>query len=219
VKYWHRQQLQWRSRGKLVLTYDDGPGPLLTSALVELLDRYHAKASFYLVGFRALRAPQSCDLLMERGHDLGCHTHMHRKPWLIPPWETARDAAQGYRSMSRWLKLNAAFRPPFGKLTTWSWLVAKRRGGAVSWWTMDGCDTHPTLPDPDMVAQRILDDGGAVVLLHSHDRGADRQDYVLALTERLLQGAHDRDMKTCTMSELLGDSTNSSQREVHGGET
>ena len=219
VKYWHRQQLQWRSRGKLVLTYDDGPGPLLTPALVELLDRYDAKASFYLVGFRALRSPQSCDLLMERGHDLGCHTHMHRKPWLVPPWETASDAAEGYRRMAKWLRPNAAFRPPFGKLTTWSWLVARHHGAKVSWWTVDGGDTHSVLPDPRTIAQQVADDGGAVVLLHSHDRGEDRQRFVLAATEQLLQTARDHQMRICTMSELLGDPTNPSQREVQGGST
>lgn len=219
VKHWHRQQLHWRTRGKLVLTYDDGPGPLLTSALVELLDRYDAKASFYLVGFRALRSPQSCDLLMERGHDLGCHTHMHRKPWLVAPWDTARDAAQGYRSMAGWLKTNAAFRPPFGKLTTWSWLVAKRRGARISWWTVDGGDTHAVLPDPDTVAQQIIDDGGGVVLLHSHDRGDDRHRYVLALSERLLQTARDQDLKVCTMEQLLESTSSPSQREVHAGHT
>ena len=63
------------------------------------------------------------------------------------------------------------------------------------------------------------DDGGAVVLLHSHDRGEDRHRFVLAATEQLLQTARDYQMRICTMSELLGDSTIPSQREVHGGTT
>ncbi|MCI0364761.1 MAG: oligosaccharide flippase family protein [Phycisphaerales bacterium] len=193
-----------RCSGKLLLTYDDGPDPLLTPRLLELLRRYDAKATFFMVGFRALRSPQICDLLVREGHDLGCHTHMHRKPWRVWPWRVASDVEIGYRNMDKWLRPNASFRPPFGKLTTWSWLVAKRRGAAVSFWTHDGCDTHPVLPDAGQVAQGIVNsqEDGAVVLLHNHDRGSERERYVIDLTEQLLLAARKHGLKVCTVSEL-----------------
>jgi hypothetical protein len=109
--------------------------------------------------------------------------------------------------MSRWLKPGASFRPPFGKLTTWSWLVAKRRAAPLCWWTCDGCDTAPNLPQPDSVVQRIVEDGGGVVLMHSHDRGADRQEYVLQLTDELLRTARKHNFEICTMSQILGSAT------------
>lgn len=199
--------------GKLALTYDDGPDPLLTPKLVELLRRYNAKATFFLVGFRALRSPAMCDLLIREGHQLGCHSHMHKRPWKVWPWQTAQDAIAGYRSMSNWIASSAPFRPPFGKLTTWSWLAAARRNAPLSFWTHDGCDTHPTLPNPAQVAQRIIGserdnsahhmEKGAVVLLHSHDRGKDREQYVLDVTEQLLIAAKEHRLKVCTMADLL----------------
>lgn len=195
--------LRVKCKGKLALTYDDGPGPKLTQALADLLKRYDAKATFFLVGFRALRAPQVCDLLAGSGHQIGCHTHMHKKPWRVLPWTTGRDVNDGYEKMGAWLARDAAFRPPFGKLTLFSWLAAKRRGAAVCWWTHDGCDTHASLPDPALVAQHIMNADGAVVLLHSHDRGEDRHRYVLALSEQLLNAAREKGLEVCTMSRVL----------------
>jgi peptidoglycan/xylan/chitin deacetylase (PgdA/CDA1 family) len=174
----------------------------LTPALVELLHRFGAKATFFLVGFRSLRFPAMCDLIQRDGHQLGCHTSMHRRPWRVMPWQTASDVTQGYRQMANWLRPRASFRPPFGKLTTWSWLAARRHQAPLSFWTHDGCDTHESLPDPAKVAKQAVDAGGAVVLMHSHDRGSDRQRYVLSLTEHLLLAARQRGLKVCTMQEL-----------------
>lgn len=203
VKHFQLRELRARCRGRLALTYDDGPGPQLTPPLLELLKRYQAKATFFLVGFRAQRAPAMCDLIAQAGHELGCHTHWHKKPWKIFPWETARDLDEGYRTMTSWLKPNASFRPPFGKLTTWSWLAARKRRAPLSWWTCDGADTHSALPDPASVARRIVESDGGVVLLHSHDRGDDRHQYVLKVTEKLLAAAQERGLEVCTMSQLL----------------
>ena len=203
IKQAQLADLRHRTRNKLAITYDDGPGTLMTPRLVGLLKEHGAKATFFLVGFRAQRYPEMCDLLSKAGHELGCHTHMHRKPWRVAPWTTAIDVIDGYRSMSSWLSDNASFRPPFGKLTTWSWIAAKWRGASLCWWTCDGCDTASTLPDPEGVVQKLVERGGGVVLLHSHDRGEDRERYVLQITEALLCAAKRHGFEICTMSELF----------------
>lgn len=202
IKRWQQQKLRALCRGKMVLTYDDGPDPLLTPALVELLHRHNAKASFFLLGFRAERSPAVCDLLQHAGHELGTHTKWHRNSWRISPWRAVQDVNDGYQSVSRWVSSNAPFRPPFGKLTTWTWLAASARLAPLRWWTCDGCDTHSVLPEPKHVAQMIAASGGAVVLMHCHDRGADRQRYVLSLTEHLLIAAADHGLEICTMEQL-----------------
>jgi peptidoglycan/xylan/chitin deacetylase (PgdA/CDA1 family) len=210
--------LRSRCKGKLALTYDDGPGPLLTPSLIELLARYNAKATFFLVGFRALRFPDVCDRLVQTGHELGCHTHWHRKPWRTLPWLVGGDVTEGYRSMKKWIRADAPFRPPFGKLTTWSWLAVRSRGALLSWWTFDGQDTHPQLPDPTQVAQEAVATGGAVVLLHSHDRGEDRRQYVLELTEQLLIAARRKGLEVCTMSRVMEPGLNAQENAAYGSQ-
>ncbi len=205
IKRRMKRELQRRSRGRLALTYDDGPGPHLAKPLLELLAGHHARATFFLVGFRAERHPDSVDQIANEPsrHELGNHTHWHRHSWRTLPWLAVRDLHQGYQTMSRWMPGHASFRPPFGKLTTWTYLAARARQAPLCFWTHDGGDTWPTLPDPKTIADQVARDGGGVVLLHSHDRGEDRERYVLEVTECLLQTARQHNWRVCTMSEIL----------------
>lgn len=213
-----RRELIRNSRGMLALTYDDGPGPKLAEGLLKILAEHDARATFFLVGFRAERFPETAQAIAAAGHEIGNHSHWHRHAWrtLAMPWIAVRDACHGYQTMSRWMPGLPGtpfgkhrewgplmFRPPFGELTTWIALAARQRGWPLAFWTCDGADTWDTLPDPDTVVRQIADAGGGVVLLHSHDRGEERQRYVLAVTERLLQTARERSMRVCTMSEIL----------------
>ena len=203
IKRRMRHELALKSRGRLALTYDDGPGPLLAPPLLRLLTERGAKASFFLLGFRAERFPETADAIRAAEHELGNHTHWHRHAWRTWPWLAVRDVHQGYGTMSRWMAGSAPFRPPFGKLITWTYFTARRRGAPLSFWTHDGGDTWPELPDPKTIAQSVERDGGGVVLLHSHDRGEDRQRFVLAVTDCLLETARQRGWHVCTMTEIL----------------
>jgi len=208
VKNRLRHRLRHDARGRLALTYDDGPGPKLAEPLLKLLHEHNAKASFFFVGFRAQRFPETADAIAAAGHEIGNHSQWHRHAWrtLTTPWLAVRDLHQGRLTTSRWaaaLRTPSLYRPPFGKLTLWTFLAARGRGDRLCFWTADGADTAATLPDPDAIAQRIVASGGGVVLLHSHDRGEQRQRYVLAVTEGLLRLASERGLQVCTMSQVL----------------
>jgi len=217
IKRVQKSDLASRCKGKLAVTYDDGPDPKLTPELVELLEHHGAKASFFLLGFRAERSPSMSDLLKDSGQLLGCHTNMHRNAWRVWPWQAMKDVNDGYRRMTRWMPNDASFRPPFGKLTGWTWLVTIKRRAQISWWTCDGGDTRETLPDPSSVVRQVADAGGGVVLMHSHDRGQDRHDYVLKLTDLLLTEAKRQGWQVCTMAELLGASSSVGSSSVSKG--
>ena len=65
------------AHGRLALTYDDGPNPAYTPALLELLDRHDAKATFFLIGKWAAREPGLVRELVAAGHAIGNHTQSH----------------------------------------------------------------------------------------------------------------------------------------------
>jgi peptidoglycan/xylan/chitin deacetylase (PgdA/CDA1 family) len=205
-------RLRQRCRGRLVLSYDDGPAPSATGKLLDLLDRYGVKASFYLVGFRAESAPELCDRLVASGHDLGTHTYGHVNVWKCSPWRAVKELHAGCDRLARWVKPDGYFRPPFGKLTTWTWLAARRRGVPLSWWTIDSGDSRLQPPDPQLTAQRVVEARGGVVLMHCHDRGRAYEDHMLDLTERLLDAARRHHLDVCTYAELF-----SSGEERQGG--
>src|SRR5271163_5191499 len=62
---------------KLALTFDDGPNPAITPKLLDLLDRHHARATFFLIGRYVRECPDLVKETIARGHVLGNHTETH----------------------------------------------------------------------------------------------------------------------------------------------
>jgi peptidoglycan-N-acetylglucosamine deacetylase len=125
------------SARKLALTFDDGPNPAITPKLLELLDRYHAKATFFVIGRYVRECP---DLLQEtaaRGHLIGNHTELHPNlMWLNPmkvrvELRLCHDAVRGaIGSPPKW------FRPPFGMRNPWVVPAARELGYRTVMWTL-----------------------------------------------------------------------------------
>jgi len=206
IRHRHIARLKQLSRGRMALTYDDGPGERLVPRLLELLDRYDARATFFLLGQNAEKAPSICDRIRDAGHEMGCHSQRHLRFWRRLPWMAVKDMNNGYRTLSRWIDRDALFRPPYGKLTLWTWLAIRRRRAHVAWWTLYSGDVQSLPRHAQSVPSRLVRDGGGVVLLHCDDRDEVHADYVLNLTEQLLVTAREHNLQTCTVSELLGES-------------
>ena len=196
-----RTQQRLRKERKLVLTYDDGPGPSLTPRLLELLASHHCHATFFILGRNAATAPDLVSRIAAEGHELGCHTHEHLNAWKSAPWRAAADIGHGYSTLAPWIPPDAPFRPPYGKLTLPTWITLCRRKAPIVWWTLDSGDTHESIPDPSQVAERLAQDGGGIVLLHDFDRGQERMDFVFRTTELLLQVAEREGMRGCSLCE------------------
>ena len=201
IRRWQFAMMRRRFRGKLALTYDDGPDTELTPALIDLLADHDAGATFYLVGFRVDRHPEVCDRLLEAGHELGCHTYWHVNLWKQWPGKGVADIEQAYRAMSRWIPSDAPFRPPWGKLTTWAHLTLVRRARRPVWWTYAVGDTFSPLPDVESVCRRVIRDRGGVLLIHSFHENPEARAFVLTLTRRLLETAREHGLEVCTMRE------------------
>jgi peptidoglycan-N-acetylglucosamine deacetylase len=191
--------------GVLALTYDDGPGPRLTPRLLDLLAERDARATFYVLGERALAAPEVVDRLVAEGHELACHGYAHVDGVRASRDEVKRDIERGYAALGRWLAEDAAFRPPYGKLTPRTWRMLHRRGARLGWWTVDSRDSLLEPPDLDAAVRRVDAAGGGVVLLHDFDRGPgdrDREDFTLEVTAALLDVAQSRGWRVSTQGAL-----------------
>jgi peptidoglycan/xylan/chitin deacetylase (PgdA/CDA1 family) len=103
------------SSRRAALTFDDGPDPLHTPKVLDLLRRFEARGTFFLVGERAMRAPGLVREIVAEGHELGNHTWSHRNLWFCGPRRTVQEIERGHdlltevaREAPRW------FRPPWG---------------------------------------------------------------------------------------------------------
>lgn len=146
------------------LTFDDGPDPRFTPALLELLDAHSAKATFFVVGERAARYPELVRHIRERGHAIGNHSWSHRSVHdmssdeLVAEIRRTEAAVEG--NGGRW------FRPPYGQLSPGAWRTARSLGYEVVGWSLMSGDWRPV--EPETLAATLLEEirPGAIVLLH-----------------------------------------------------
>lgn len=207
IRYIGVGRLRRQSRGKLVLTYDDGPAPVPTPQILEMLDRHRAKATFFVLGNQVAKHPELCDRMFQAGHDIGSHSYSHTNGWKDPV-RSAPDIARGIEAVSRWQRVRAIYRQPFGKSTLWTLLAARRLQADPVWWTVDSGDSWVQSPSADPVVARLEQDQGGVVLMHDYprDETTDGGAFTVELTGKLLELAGKRGWQVCTISELLYDS-------------
>lgn len=200
-------ELSQRCRGRLVLTFDDGPGPQITPRLLALLARHQAKATFFLTGFRAERCPDLWQRLIAEGHDVGTHAFWHRDAWRFP-LRSVLDVVAGCRQISGTPGGSRLYRPPNGHMTAWTQAASALQGFRPAFWTIDSGDyLDPPRPIEQVVAE-FRRDGGGVILLHDLETGTPvegrRHAHLLAVVEELLVVSRAEGYKVCTMSEVLG---------------
>lgn len=123
---WPRAQLfgpavcRTDSADRLAITFDDGPNPAITPRLLDLLDRYEARATFFLIGRYVRECPDLVREIAARGHAIGNHTQHHLNLFGLGPAAIRRellDCSQAIAAVTgnspRW------FRPPFGFRNPW----------------------------------------------------------------------------------------------------
>lgn len=194
-----------RRRRMVCLTYDDGPGPKLTAQVLDMLKGAGVPATFYLLGRRAVLAPELPARAVAEGHEVGAHTMWHRHAWKSTPWGAYADVEAGYEALAPWVGPAGRFRPPYGKVNIGSWLAVARRGAPMDWWTIDSGDTWDRPPAAEQVADQVVQAGGGVLLLHDFDRESgdgERAQFVLQTTEAVIGRARREGLVFGTMSDL-----------------
>lgn len=186
----------------VALTYDDGPSGILTPRLLDLLRSRDARATFFMLGRQAQRHPYIVERVIQEGHDVGCHADQHVHPWKTVPWQAVADINDGYQRLSPWMQPHGMFRPPYGKMTLPTYWSIRRRGAPIWWWTIDSGDTSNVIPTAGHVVDRLRREGGGIVLMHDLDRTKARNDFVLELTEALLDVAQRESFQVKPLREL-----------------
>lgn len=123
--------LVWNIQTKdplLFLTFDDGPIPEITPWVLDTLEAYGAKATFFCVGDNVRKHPEIYQSLLDRGHAVGNHTCHH-----LNGWKTANDKYYSDIEECRTLVSSDLFRPPYGRLTPSQMRRLKRQYRLVMW--------------------------------------------------------------------------------------
>lgn len=200
-------QLRRCCKGRLVLTFDDGPSPTVTAAIRQLLRRESVKASFFVIGFRSEEHTSLISEALSEGHDVGSHSFLHLHGWR-QPFKSLGDVFKGLVSLRKRHPVARFFRPPYGKATLLTYLVCWAKGYRTVYWTIDCKDVErDAIREPEDIVAEFERKGGGVVLLHDLDLGPvllpDRQAKVLAICTALIACAKSQGMPVSTLSEVF----------------
>ena len=150
--------------GKAVyLTFDDGPIPEVTPKVLAILDHYHIKATFFMVGENIDKHPEVFEQVVAAGHTIGNHTYNHLKGWNyslqeymanVQQWEEAvhHTPYTIHHTLST-IHHTPLFRPPYGKATLRQRIALHQRGYQIIYWDVLTQDYNPTKTPENMLAK------------------------------------------------------------------
>ncbi|HEV2770218.1 MAG TPA: polysaccharide deacetylase family protein [Solirubrobacteraceae bacterium] len=154
----------------VLLTFDDGPHPRGTPAVLDRLAAAGASAAFFFVGEQVRRRPTLVAEVAAAGHTIALHGDRHRSPLRLGPRAMIEDLRRGLDALATATGAPVAmYRPPYGHLSTSALLAARRCGLAVLLWSRHGGDWRRGASARSIVARLQGMRPGDVVLLHDSD--------------------------------------------------
>lgn len=192
------------SQRRVALTFDDGPDPVHTPKLLDLLHAFRAHGTFFLVGQRASTAPEVVRRIVAEGHEIGNHTWSHRNLWTCGPRQTAREIEKGHRILAEVARHSPAwFRPPWGMVNLAVFGVTRRLGTPCILWSVQPEGLRPV--PPDRLARHVLTrvHPGAIVDLHDAPGVPGAPERLLAALPQILSGLRAQGYAPVSLGALL----------------
>ncbi len=182
----------------IYLTFDDGPDPNWTPQILDILDRYHAGATFYMIGRNAVTFPEVVRQVAEHKQRIAIHgyNHMDMSNLDYQTFYLEVNDSESVILAALQSEPNLAsqyvrcLRPPYGLTSDYLYQTAHQMGYEISMWNIDTNDWQQ--PDPDDMLADILKilEPGKVILMH--DGGKEREKTLLGLQlilhELIMQG-------------------------------
>jgi peptidoglycan/xylan/chitin deacetylase (PgdA/CDA1 family) len=189
---------------RFALTFDDGPSSRNTPALLDVLARHGAHATFFVMCSRAQRHAEMIRQVMGSGHEIGVHGHWHLPAWAMPRAWLVGDIE---RTVDTILEVGGSkprhYRAPFGLL----WPAQARAVRALGLVPVLG-DVYPrdhAFHRPEPIVARVTErlTRGSIVILHDSSAlmDADRSGTIAAV-DRILEAAARRGLASVTVAEL-----------------
>lgn len=170
---WHIKD----NANSVYITFDDGPHPVATPYILEMLNKYNAKATFFCIGKNVSEYPHIYEQIIRQGHAVGNHTQNHVNGWKtdnFPYFKNVGEAAKNIQSN--------LFRPPYGRITHAQTIGIKKlfpKMKIIMWDVLSGdFDTKIT---PEKCLQNVIQttQPGSIIVFHDSDKAWDRLQYAL----------------------------------------
>ena len=183
--------------GKIVLSFDDGPNKN-TLEIIALLEKYNAKATFFVIGEKASKNKEILKEIHEKGHIIGNHSYYHK--WSFPLQSVKRIRNEIHKTEQIISKITNEdqkyFRPPFGVTNPLIARALKSFNYIIIGWSIRSLDTVKSKEDAvNNVVANIK--SGDIVLLH------DTTANILWILEEILKVLKQKQLKAVRLDELM----------------
>lgn len=162
-------------RPTIYLTFDDGPHPEITDWILEQLQEYNAKASFFCIGKNVVEYPNVYQRILDAGHNVGNHTHNHLKGRTTKNEVYINDVKRAQQYIQSKL-----FRPPYGSLGLKQSKIIQEMGFKVVLWSLIPGDWDSKV-SPEACLENVVFNlnPGDIIVLHDSDKAKTNMQYVL----------------------------------------
>ncbi len=186
---WLMPDLIWemKYRSAVYLTFDDGPTPGITEWILSTLDKYDAKATFFVLGKNAEMYPDLYRRIVEAGHRIGNHTYSHQKGWGMSLERYIEDV-----DFANDLLHTELFRPPYARITPAQARALAKRYKLVMWDVLSRDYNRALSPRTCLRNVTRYLEGGSIVVFHDSEKSFRNMSYALP---RTLQVVRDMGLK------------------------
>lgn len=162
---------------KVYLSFDDGPHPVATDFVLNLLRNYQMKASFFCIGNNVVRYPELYSRIVSEGHATGNHSFNHLNGWKTSTEEYIDDIKEAGKHIPAEL-----FRPPYGRIKFGQVRRVQQMGMKTIMWSLLSGDFDLTV-SKEKCADNILNNvkPGDIIVFHDSEKAFERLKYALPL--------------------------------------
>lgn len=188
----------------ICLTFDDGPDPIYTQKILDLLAEYDVKATFFVLGEAAEQFPYLLEQMMKAGHSIGNHTYSHHHPWMMSSTRAKHEVGRTTEIIKditgiapRW------FRPPFGRLRSAMRSQAQSEKMTTILWNHSIIDWGVLGTEAGISKRLDSIQPGDIVLMHDGKREHNHPEIVIQCLPKFLQSLQDTSLIASNLDEVF----------------
>ena len=179
---WIYPSLEWKGNAAdktIYLTFDDGPHPIATPFVLDLLKQYQIKATFFCIGKNVQRYPQIYQRILTEGHQTGNHTQDQKNGW-----KTSReDYLENIFTATQYIDASL-FRPPYGRITKAQIKSVQQQFAyrIIMWDVLSGDFDTELQPEQCWHQVKKAVRPGSIIVFHDSEKAWQRMQYALPRT-------------------------------------